>query len=835
MFYGTESGFFKPTFPGVYQSAGLAQSGTRLVLRFPNVPAGVELYTPVTSSGAVRTNTNPDGSGAFVATVAPNTLGLAPLSKIGADQQAVFEILTADISAIERIEISVLVAYRAGQAAFGTVAARLGFAPISNDTSPNSAIIPRFSDNLASFPAFAISTCRTLTPSPTSVQPGGTINVAFSGPAGSSATDWIGLYAVGAPDQPSIAWRYTNGAASGSLTFTAPQQPGQYEFRYFLNDGYSLAARSAPVTVSTTPPPPPPATRTLAANPSTVTVGSSFLAQWTAPSGSNASDWIGLYAVGAPDSPSITWHYTGVATTGSLSFMAPNQPGQYELRYFLNDSYNLAVKSGPITVTPLSTPSYSLTPIPTTISAGGNLTINWNAPTGSSVTDWIGLYAVGSPNNPPLSRQYTAGATTGSRTFTAPSQPGQYEFRYFTNDTFNLVATSAPITVTSTPGTHTLNASPSPVSPGGNLTVTWSAPAGSSPTDWIGLFAVGAADSPSIRWRYTNGATSGSFNDTAPSAPGQYEYRYFLNDGYALATKSSVVTVGIGVPGTHTLTASPTTVPPGTNILVSWTAPTNSSTTDWVGMYPVGAPDDPPLSRQFTNGAPMASFLFTAPSQPGQYEFRYFLNNTFTFAVRSQVVTVTTSGPPPPSGHTLTANPTSVTQGAALTVNWTAPAGSSSTDWVGLFFLQAANTAPIVWQYTGGATSGGFSVSAPAGSGQYEFRYLLNDGYSDVVRSSAITINGTFAVNVTPLTVGPTGSLTVTWTAPPGRPANDWVGLYAIGAPNRPSIWWQYTGGATSGTLAVPSPPSPGQYELRYLVNNTYIDIARSAVVTRTP
>jgi hypothetical protein len=60
--YATESGFFNSSFPGVYQSAGLAQWGTRVVLRFPNVPPGVELYSFVTALGAVRVDTSPDGS-----------------------------------------------------------------------------------------------------------------------------------------------------------------------------------------------------------------------------------------------------------------------------------------------------------------------------------------------------------------------------------------------------------------------------------------------------------------------------------------------------------------------------------------------------------------------------------------------------------------------------------------------------------------------------------------------------------------------------------------------------------------------------------------------------
>jgi hypothetical protein len=40
-------------------------------------------------------------------------------------------------------------------------------------------------------------------------------------------------------------WAYTNGKTAGGHRFTAPQTPGQYEFRYLLNDGYDAPRASA--------------------------------------------------------------------------------------------------------------------------------------------------------------------------------------------------------------------------------------------------------------------------------------------------------------------------------------------------------------------------------------------------------------------------------------------------------------------------------------------------------------------------------------------------------------------------------------------------------------
>lgn len=97
----------------------------------------------------------------------------------------------------------------------------------------------------------------TVSASPSAVAPGGSILVAWKVPEGRNQTDWIGLYRVAEPDSNYLSWQFTGGAASAALTFEAPAASGEYEFRYFLDNGFARAATSNPVTVGTTPPPPP--------------------------------------------------------------------------------------------------------------------------------------------------------------------------------------------------------------------------------------------------------------------------------------------------------------------------------------------------------------------------------------------------------------------------------------------------------------------------------------------------------------------------------------------------------------------------------------------------
>jgi hypothetical protein len=192
---------------------------------------------------------------------------------------------------------------------------------------------------------------------PTTVAPGGTVNAAWSGIVFPNTTDWIGLYLVGAPhgsDNPSLAWRYTTGTASGSVPFVIPNTvaAGTYELRLFANDGYNLLAKSGPITVTVTPAP----AATLSVSPTSIAAGGTVTASWSNIASPTTKDWIGLYLVGAPHgsaNPALAWRYTTGTASGSVPFVIPTTvaAGTYELRLFANNGYTLLAKSQALTVT----------------------------------------------------------------------------------------------------------------------------------------------------------------------------------------------------------------------------------------------------------------------------------------------------------------------------------------------------------------------------------------------------------------------------------------------------------------------------------------------------
>ena len=118
--------------------------------------------------------------------------------------------------------------------------------------------------------------------------------------------------------------------------------------------------------------------------------------------------------------------------------------------------------------------------------------------------------------------------------------------RLFKNNVYTLLATSASFTVQAPPAA-TLSITPTSVAPGATASAAWSNILTPSATDWIGLYAPGAADNAFISWEYTSGAASGSepFNIAASVANGTYQLRLFAAGGYTRLATSANFSVGL--------------------------------------------------------------------------------------------------------------------------------------------------------------------------------------------------------------------------------------------------------------------------------------------------
>src|SRR5262249_5280082 len=152
---------------------------------------------------------------------------------------------------------------------------------------------------------------------------------------------------AGAADTAYVAWTYTTGAASGTKNLAVPASltPGNYELHLLANNSWQRLAVSNTLTIQPT---------SLSASPTSIPVGGTITATWSAIGAPSATDWVVLVPTGAPDSGEIAWVYTTGTADGTRSLVVPGTatPGTYELRLFAHNTYQRLAVSNTITVQP---------------------------------------------------------------------------------------------------------------------------------------------------------------------------------------------------------------------------------------------------------------------------------------------------------------------------------------------------------------------------------------------------------------------------------------------------------------------------------------------------
>lgn len=184
---------------------------------------------------------------------------------------------------------------------------------------------------------------------------------------------------------------------------------------------------------------------------------------------------MGLYAATAPDGTYLTWRHlngtTALPTSGtptaSLNFAVPTSAGSYEFRFFAANGYTRLATSTTLVVSS-STARLDVNGV----SAPGSVTVVAGSPGVVSVsggpanpTDWVGLYLAGAAHGTPLDWRYlsdtTMAPTTGVSTATLhvlmPTTAGTYEFRFFADNGYGLLATSGAVVVQPSPAQIAVN------------------------------------------------------------------------------------------------------------------------------------------------------------------------------------------------------------------------------------------------------------------------------------------------------------------------------------------------------------------------------------------
>jgi len=369
------------------------------------------------------------------------------------------------------------------------------------------------------------------------VAAGSTLTVTWAGIATPTATDWVVLVPLTAPDASWVAWSYTTGAASGSLGLAIPSAvpSGTYQLRLFAQNGWQRLALSNTVTVGPT----------VALTPTPVAPGGTVTVTWAGIATPTPTDWLALVPLNAPDTSFVAWVYTNGRAGDSLLFVLPPTlvAGPYDLRLFAGGGGPALGVSNVVTVT---APGPTLAVSPVTVVATSSLTVDWHAIAAPTATDWIGVYAVGAPDASYVARVVTTGLTSGTTTLALPGglAAGPYELRLFTNNTFTRLAVSNGLAVVTGPLVRVTPATLPATGPR-TLTVTWEGMATPTPTDWVALALLNAPDTGYVAWSYTTGAAAGSLALSVPATvpPGSYELRIYPQNTTQRLAVSNVVTI----------------------------------------------------------------------------------------------------------------------------------------------------------------------------------------------------------------------------------------------------------------------------------------------------
>lgn len=164
-----------------------------------------------------------------------------------------------------------------------------------------------------------------------------------------------------------------------------------------------------------------------------------------------------------------------------------------------------------------------------------------------------------------------------------------------------------------------------------------------------------------------------------------------------------------------------------------------------------------------------------------------------------------------PSCVSLAVSPASIIVGASQSIQFAAQVTGSSNNAVIWSMSPAVGTLSPSGVYTAPASTLATQAVAVTATCQAD---------STQSATAAITLLPTGQYSVSFASVGST-SVQVSWTAPPGRPASDWIALSSVDAPESWYTWSQNTGGAAAGSVVISLPSSQGIWVFRYYLGGT--------------
>ncbi|MEQ9039417.1 MAG: VWA domain-containing protein [Silicimonas sp.] len=590
---------------------------------------------------------------------------------------------------------------------------------------------------------------------------GETVEVAWEGPG--YAPDYIAVAEPGADTQIN----YTLTREGNPIDLVMPVEPGTYELRYVMQvDRYLLATRPIEVTDVLA--------RLVA--PETAVAGSTIEVAWEGPDYQN--DFLDVAE--ADEGQSINYVYTRNGAPGKL--VMPPTPGDYVIRYIANQDRKELARI-PITVTPVEARLVAAG----SAAVGSDLEVSWEGP--DYQNDYIAISVPGEDGY----EAYTYTRAGSPLDLRLPTEPGEYELRYVMSQDRTVLAT-APITLAAI-GAELV--APAEATAGSDIEVSWTGP--DYQNDYIAVAEPG--EDGYVNYTYTR---AGSPLDlTMPTEPGEYELRYHVGQDRAVLATLPIVVTDVGA-----ALEAPESAVAGSDIEVAWTGPDYQN--DYIAVAEPG--EDGYVNYTYTRaGAPLD---LTMPTEPGEYELRYVVNqDRKVLATRPIAVTEVAAE--------LVA-PESAAVGETVEVAWEGP------DYRNDFIAVSKPGEDGYVNYTYTRVGAPLGLEMPAEPGSYEIRYVMNQDRS-VIAVRPVEVRDVEVTLIAPESAVAGSTLEVAHDGPGYR--NDLVTIAAAGADK----YTTYAYADRSNPTEIKVPDTPGDYEIRYVMNQDRRVLTSVPLTVRAP
>ena len=338
----------------------------------------------------------------------------------------------------------------------------------------------------------------------TEVDMGASVPLAWLGPAYEG--DYI---SVSRPREDGYV-NFTYTREGSPMRLLMPPQPGPYEVRYVMSlDATVLETLDIEVL---------PVGAKLFAE-ARANAGSELEVDWDGPDYQN--DYISISRPGS----SAEETYTYTSDGAPLTVTAPLEPGEYELRYVMNQG-DTVLAAQPLEVVDVS----ASLQVPETARAGAPVVVTWDGP--DYAKDYLSVAQIDDPGYAGF--RYTRDGNP--LILDMPSAPGEYEIRYVASSVGETVLARQPITLEPVEASIT---APESVPAGGNIAFSWEGP--DYRRDYVALARAESANGDDLASVYTSDDSPALLK--APDEPGDYELRYHVgSDGSVLARRPVTVT-----------------------------------------------------------------------------------------------------------------------------------------------------------------------------------------------------------------------------------------------------------------------------------------------------